>query len=262
MMSQLRHNDQPTPGIRARAAWFLLCAAVSGGAFATDVALGPFSVGDGSIPAPWRVERFDAKVPSTRYRLREWEGMPAIEAHADASMAVLARPIEIDLEATPFLCWRWRTDAALQGADMALKSGDDYVARIYVSFSIAADEMSLLERTGIKLARSVHGDQVPDAALNYVWDNRYPPGTRRDNAYTGRVRMIVVRSGSQDVGRWVSERVNVLADFRRAFGNVTARPVALAVATDTDNTGETAHAGFGDLRFVSRPEACGGNPQG
>ena len=210
----------------------------------------------GAMPAPWRVEQLDAKVPPTRYRLREWDGVHAVEAHAVKSMALLARPLQVDLGNTPVLCWRWRIDAPLKSADMTQKSGDDYAARVYLSFEVPAETLSFGTRMGLGLARALRGDQVPDAAVNYIWDNRHAVGTWQPNAYTDRARMLVLRSGGAEAGRWVDERRDVAADFQRAFGHAPARLTGLAIASDTDNTGEEARAGFADFRFVERDAAC------
>ncbi len=210
----------------------------------------------GAMPAPWQVERLDDKVPPTRYRLREWDGVAAVEAHAVKSMALLARPLEVDLAKTPVLCWRWRIDAPLKSADMMQKSGDDYAARVYLSFDVPAETLSLGTRMALGLARALRGGQVPDAALNYIWDNRHPVGTWQPNAYTDRARMLVLRTGGTEAGRWVDERRDVAADFQRAFGHAPARLTGMALASDTDNTGEEARAGFADFRFIERDAAC------
>ncbi|HMY07324.1 MAG TPA: DUF3047 domain-containing protein, partial [Accumulibacter sp.] len=116
--------------------------------------------------------------------------------------------------------------------------------------------LSLATRAQLRLARSIYGDRVPDAAINYVWDNRQPVGTWQDNAYTDRARMLVLRSGAGRAGAWVHERRNVADDFQRAFGDLGGELRGLALATDTDNTGGQAHAGFADFRFVSRSDEC------
>ncbi len=213
----------------------------------------------GEVPAPWRVIQLNSKVAPTRYQLRRWDGVLGIEAHADNSMALLARPVEVDLNKTPFLCWRWRVDAPLLKADMDTNAGDDYAARVYVSFSLPASELGFMLRTKLKLARSIYGDAVPDAALNYVWDNRYPTGTRKPNAYTDRTRMIVVESGDANAGKWVVSRQDVLQDVITEFGSAQARLVQLSVASDTDNTSEKAHAGFAGFHFVDKDSACFAN---
>jgi hypothetical protein len=73
--------------------------------------------------------------------------------------------------------------------------------------------------------------------------------------YTDRAQLIVAESGSEKARQWVTERADIQADFGRAFGG-TARPTQLAVASDTDNTGSTARAGFADIHFVARSERC------
>lgn len=212
------------------------------------------------VPAPWQVVQLDKKIAPTRYQLKFWDGVLAIEATAEHSMALLARPVEVNLERTPVLCWRWRVDAPLVKADMATKAGDDYVARVYVSFALPPDEMGFVLRSQLKLARAIWGDAVPDAAINYVWDNRYPVGMRKPNAYTDRTRMIVAESGADNAGRWVVARHDVRKDVIAEFGSQLARMIQLSVASDTDNTGETARAGFADFHFVASDAACSFEP--
>ena len=202
--------------------------------------VGRFVSTDNSLPLPWRIVRFDPNVAPTRYRLREWDGVMAVEAHAVKSMALLERPVEVDLVKTPVLCWRWRIDAPLKNADMTTKAGDDYAAHIHLSFAKA-------------LGR---GKPMQDAAINYLWDNRHAVGTWQSNVHSERTRMLVLRSGATHAGRWVEERRDVAADFRHAFGRASEHLIGLAVASDTDNTGEEARAGFADLRFVAKDESC------
>ncbi|MGV8899292.1 MAG: DUF3047 domain-containing protein [Burkholderiaceae bacterium] len=237
----------------------LLCTSVLAQHKTHDV--GRFDAALSTPPAPWQVIRFDQRVPATRYRLISWDGVAAVEAVANASMALLARPLAVNLARTPILCWRWRIDAPLKTADMATRQGDDYAARVYLAFKLPAEAMSFATRAKLGLARSIYGDHVPDAALNYVWDNRYPVGTRRPNAYTDRTSMIVLRSGPSQAGAWMTERRDVLADAMTAFDTDQIRATQLAIAADTDNTGEQARSGFADLHFVARDKSCHFPPQ-
>lgn len=215
-----------------------------------------FRTASESVPEPWQVIQLDRDIAPTRYQVRRWDHVLGVEAHADHSMALLARPIEVDLQQTPVLCWRWRVDAPLENADMHRKSGDDYAARVYVSFSLPPESMNWITRSKLKLARLIWGDSVPDAAINYVWDKRNPVGARTPNAYTDRARMIVAESGAEKSGHWINERHNLQNDFITEFGNIDAEAVQLAVASDTDNTGEKAHAGFAGFHFVAADAHC------
>lgn len=221
-----------------------------------EVILDHFTKESVDVPSPWQVVQLNKKVSPTHYRVTRWDGVLAIEATAERSMSLLARPVEIDLNRTPVLCWRWRVDAPLINADMATKKGDDFAARVYVSFTMPASALSFMTRVKLKLARSIYGNAVPDAAINYVWDNRYPVGTRKPNAYTDRTRMIVAESGATNAGKWVVARHNVQQDMVTEFGSEQARLVQLSVASDTDNTGERAHAGFADFQFIEKEAAC------
>ncbi|MCF8177226.1 MAG: DUF3047 domain-containing protein [Sulfuritalea sp.] len=236
--------------------WLLIFVLIAPSAIAETVWVGKFSAMQGDLPTPWRVEQINKKVPPTRYRMREWGGVDAIEAHAINSMALLARPLTIDLNKTPVLCWQWRIDSSVARADMTQKTGDDFAARVYLSFDVPKDQLGLLTRAGLVLARSIYGDQVPDAAVSYVWDNRQPVGTIQNNAYTDRARMFVLQSGNVQAGKWVTERRNILEDFLRAFGHAPARLHGLALASDTDNTGSEARAGFAELSFVDTNTTC------
>lgn len=223
---------------------------------ADTVPLSRFTRSDGPVPAPWQLVRLNQNVPATRYQLVRQDGVTGIEAVADASMALLGRPLKADLDATPMLCWRWRIDAPLVKADMTRKTGDDYAARVYVALAMPAEKIGFVLRTQLKLARALYGDSVPDAAINYVWDNRNPVGTRRANAYTDRTQMVVVETGGTHARQWREARRDLAADIEQAFPDQQARPVLLSIASDTDNTGEQARAVFADFHLVPRGQAC------
>ncbi len=222
---------------------------------ASPVWVGKFT-GSGAVPAPWRVIQIDKKTRPTIYRQAKVEGVQAVEAVANNSMALLARPLSVDLETTPILCWRWWIEAPVARGDMTKKTGDDYAARLYVAFDMPDSAMSGGTRFKLGVARRLFGSNVPDAALNYVWDNRHPVGTRRKSAYTDRSQMIVAETGSKRAGAWVTERVDVAADFATSFGRQPGTPIQLAVASDTDNTRSIARAAFADLRFVEPGQSC------
>jgi hypothetical protein len=180
----------------------------------------------------------------------------AIEANADASMALLGRLLDVDLHETPILCWLWRTDSVVKSANMTKRQGDDYAARVYLAFSLPKEALTLADKAALTIARGIFGSHVPDGAINYVWDNIHPIGTRMPNAYTSRAQMVVLRTGNGESGKWVAERVNVLDDLHRTFGSTGGKLKLLAIASDSDNTKEKVRAGFADIAFVRADEAC------
>jgi hypothetical protein len=69
------------------------------------------------------------------------------------------------------------------------------------------------------------------------------------NAFSDRVAMFVVRSGTDDLNTWLNERRNVYADYKRAFGKAPPMISGIAIMSISDNTGESATAYFGDIMF-------------
>lgn len=192
----------------------------------------------------------------TNYRIATVAGKTAIEARVDNSMSLMARPISVDLSERPVLCWRWYVDAPVQKGDMTRKSGDDYAARVYIAFDMPDSELSGSTKLKLRIARNMFGRSVPDAAVVYVWDNRHPVGTARKSSYTDRSQLVVADSGAARAGTWVAKRADVAADFARAFGNRSGKPIQLAVASDGDNTHSKGRAAFADIHFVSRNQPC------
>jgi len=183
-----------------------------------------FSQGD---LAGWQERSFRGH---TDYRLVRIEGSTVLQASSAASASGLYRQVEVDLTQTPILHWSWKTDTLLQGNDERTRAGDDYPARIYVVFSGGA----FFWRT---------------RAINYVWSSHQPQGSQWPNAFTGNARMIAVSAGKQGLGEWQHLQRDVRADYRRLFGSDPGRVDAVAIMTDTDNTGQRATAWYGDIWF-------------
>ncbi len=175
----------------------------------------------------WRSKVFSGE---TRYALKNQDGRAVLRADSSAAASGLYREVSIELGKTPILNWTWQIGNILAGADERTRAGDDYPARVYVIFS-----------GGLMFWRT--------RAINYVWSNKQPTGSSWPNAFTSNAHMIAVESGAGRVGQWIGERRDVRADYRRVFGEEPGRVDAVAIMTDTDNTGTTATAWYGDIWF-------------
>jgi hypothetical protein len=79
-------------------------------------------------------------------------------------------------------------------------------------------------------------------------------GTAVPNPYTEQVHMIVIESGSAKLNTWITEERNVYEDYKRAFGEEPPMISGIAIMTDTDNTGESAEAYYGDIVLKRRTD--------
>ena len=220
---------------------------------ASDIA--PFSgAGPGTdLPAGWRPLTI-AKIPPPELRLVQDEGATVLRSRAAAAAGTVAHALDASPAERPILAWRWKVDRVVAAANLAEKSGDDFAARVYVFFDLPVASLPFAARAQAYLARTLWGEKLPTAVVCYVWDNRHPAGTSAWNPYTDRVRTVVLRSGAP--GAWAGETRDLEADFRAAFGSQWNGPVprvtGIAIGNDTDQTGETATAWFGDFRLEAR----------
>lgn len=229
----------------------LLVALGPGAALAAQPARFSSAAAGAALPPGWTLQSIPKVERQTRFDVVTAEGGSVLRARADNAAASLRFKLDVPPAAGRQLSWRWKTERVLDKADLTTKAGDDFSTRLYVFFDRKPAQMSLSERIAYKLGRSRYGDQIPSAALCYVWDNRLPVGTIRDNAYTGFVKMIVATSGKAQQGQWVTLQRDVGADYRRAFGTAPPRITGIAVAVDTDNTRESTISYFGDIKFVA-----------
>lgn len=225
-------------------------------AAAAPAAIAPFSASSpgATLPEGWRSMGLP-RIPRAEPVLVEDGGRTVLQLRAAAAAGSAVHRLDADPALASRLSWRWKVDRVVRGADLARKEGDDYAARVYVTFDVPVAELPFLTRTRITLARVLFGAELPSAALCYVWDNRHAVGTSAWNPYSDRVRMVVLRNADAHVGEWVDEARDVAEDFRVAFGGqreFLPHVSGVAVSVDTDQTGESVTAWFGDLALGPR----------
>jgi len=156
-----------------------------------------------------------------------------LAATADRSASGRFRKIQVKLTKTPMLNWSWKVANVLSGTDELKKSGDDFPARLYVV-----------------VERGLLG--ISSRSLNYVWSSHQAVGRRWNSPYSDQVVLLAADSGSEKLGTWVRHKRDLRSDLRSVFGEDIAAIDAVAVMTDTDNSGSAAKAFYGDIWFSAR----------
>jgi hypothetical protein len=230
----------------------LLLLPLSDQAFSLDVIeVGKFStetMGD-LLPSGWKSLTFKKIKKHTIYTLVLDNDMVVIKAVAEASASGLTREIKINPKEYPFVQWRWKASNILKKGDVNKKEGDDYPARIYITFEYDPSKLSFFEKMKYETVRLFYGQYPPLSAINYIWESKAPVGTIVPNPYTDRVKMIVVESGEAKLNQWVNEEKNIYEDYQKAFGEEPPIISGIAIMTDTDNTAESATTYYGDIVF-------------
>lgn len=181
------------------------------------------------IKSGWHNKSFKG---TTEYIWTREEDRAFIKAISTGTASGLYYEIEYNPKIYPYITWEWKVDNIIASGDASKKSGDDYGARVYVVFP-----SFFFWNT---------------RALNYIWANKLPEGQMIPNPFTANSIMISVESGPSETGIWVTETRNIYEDYKRAFGKEPPKVGAIAIMTDTDNTGESASANYGPIAICSR----------
>ena len=193
---------------------------------------------------PWIISRFNR---NTSYRIVEDGGYRVLEADADSSASGVLQELSVKPAQYPTLSWRWRVSQLVPGADLTQRGRDDSPARVIVSFDGDRKKLDFEDRAMADLVKLFSGREMPYATLMYVWDSKLPVGTVLENAHSGRAMMIVVESGENRVGQWLSFSRNVVEDYRRAYGELPGSIISVGVMTDSNTTHSKVTAYYGDI---------------
>jgi hypothetical protein len=204
-----------------------------------------------ALPAGWQnVPIVHGKTP-TSYSLATDGGQTVVKAEATAAASALMHPGDVDLERTPVVSWRWKIQHPIDAADNSVAAKEDAPARLVFLFDGDTSHLSLGERATMQLAKSIGGETLPYATLMYIWSNTAPVDSVVPNPHTRRVQMIVAAGGNTAVERWQNLQRNVTRDYERVFHEKPGRLIAYGVMTDTDNTGASTMAWYGDIGFAA-----------
>lgn len=168
----------------------------------------------------------------SQYQLVKLDGKTVLKGEADNSASGLFKKQRIDLTRTPFLNWSWRVDTPHPPLNERTKEGDDYAARVY-----------LVVDGGLLFWRTI--------ALNYVWSSSQSMEASWPNSFAGdNVMLLALRSNtSSRLSTWYREKRNVYEDLKRMFNKEIRYVDAVAIMTDSDNSGGEVLAYYGDIYF-------------
>ncbi|MEE4242053.1 MAG: DUF3047 domain-containing protein [Desulfopila sp.] len=206
----------------------LLSVTFSTTAFAGELPIGRFTA-EGL--AGWEEKSFKG---NTKYRLVKEGDRMVVEANSRGTASGMFKELRFDPEQYRWLRWSWKIDKTLTEGDERTKAGDDYAARVYVVFP------------GTFFWQT--------KAINYIWANTLSQGEAIANAYTSSAMMVAVQSGDENSGRWLTEERDIYSDYEELFGSPPGAAGAVAIMTDTDDTGGSATAWYGDITLSSQPQ--------
>ncbi|MFH1566459.1 MAG: DUF3047 domain-containing protein [Gemmatimonadota bacterium] len=186
----------------------------------------------GSFPEGWGWRPKDDGKPRP-YEVREAGGRPYLSARDEGASVILLKYAHWDPVEYPIMTWCWRADELPPGGDERYNRTNDSAAGWYVIFS----------QNWLGVPRQI----------KYVWSTTLEVGTVDRRNQWARPYFFVVESGSERLGRWTFEQVDLVADYGRVFdGKPRERTLGIGLLTDANSTGSRAAASYADLRVWKR----------
>jgi Protein of unknown function (DUF3047) len=193
-----------------------------------------YKVGSVGLPGDWKEQNWGTPNYQS-LTIVEDEGRRALSLKSHNDSTTLNREIKgkVHLKDTPILEWEWKSTVLPKGANSCKKALDDQAGQIFVVWPRFPE-------------------QVRSRIIGYVWDTTQPIGTVCRSEKTGMVTYVVVRSGPAELNKWITEKRNIVEDFKKIYGEAPDDPAALSLSIDSNDTGTTSEAMIGTIRFKSQ----------
>lgn len=173
----------------------------------------------------------------------DWQqGANAVSVTSDGTVSLLWTALPESAFGTRNASWTWRVEESVPATALDRKGGDDRNLSLYFIFMPAGvartnADASIRQLMEIEQAR----------ILMYVWGGQADRGTILPSPYLGaQGRTVVLRAAGTGAH---SERVDLAADYRRAFGAEPTALAGLALSADSDDTDSRVRARLSNLRL-------------
>jgi hypothetical protein len=163
-----------------------------------------------------------------------------LKAASNGSASGIAMKEEFNVYEYRKVRWKWKVRNVYEKGNAKKKSGDDYPLRLYVMFKYDPEKASFGEKIKYGLVKSIYDEYPPHSSLNYIWANRKHSEHIIPNSYASEAKMILLQTGSEKAGKWIEQEIDIIDDYRIAFGEDPPVTGSLAIMNDSDNTGESS----------------------
>ncbi|MFZ5862352.1 MAG: DUF3047 domain-containing protein [Nitrospirota bacterium] len=215
-----------------------------------DLGLSSRDYREGQVPSGWTLRKWFGLPKGASAAWAIENGVPAVKLRSNGALTFLEKWVDIDIQAHPVVTWKWRVRNILQRIDETTKAGDDHPIRLLFVFAPDESRQSVWFRFKrfVYLDR-VHGHPMGSRFIEYLWSSRLRAGDVIDDPGKSGQKLVVVESGSTNLGRWLSYQRNLYREFQTLYGEEPRRLVKIGIINDTDQTAQEAVSYIVDLTF-------------
>jgi hypothetical protein len=180
----------------------------------------------GGIPAGWELKEKSGKADFAVVRDGD---LRVVRFRSSNTSFSLQKEVKVDLKQFPVLVWRWKVEKLPAGGDFRKSKTDDQAAQLFIAFT-------------------------KTKSIVYIWDTNAPQGLMEDTTPVPfmHVKVVVVRSGPADTGKWMSESRNVYEDYKKLFGDEPPAVSGMRLQINSQHTETSAESYFAEVAFQKR----------
>jgi hypothetical protein len=198
-------------------------------AWAEDrIVIADFSAGADAkgMPAGWQLKEKSGKA---EFAVVKDGDLHALRLKSTNTSFSIQKEINVDVKKYPILSWKWKVTKLPAGGDFRKSKTDDQAAQLFIGFTMTK-------------------------AIVYIWDTTAPQGMMGDAAgvWPMKIKVIAVRSGSTDTGKWIVEARNVREDYKKLFGEEPPPAQGVRLQINSQHTETSAESWFADVVFKTQ----------
>jgi hypothetical protein len=158
------------------------------------------------------------------------EGKRALRIRCNEASFSLQKKIQVSLQESPLLVWDWKVTELPKGGDFRHSDSDDQAAQLFIAFSSSR-------------------------FLSYIWDSTAPKGTIASASAPlfKKIFAVVMQSGPQGLGTWITERRNLIDDYKQAYGEEPKVIEGVRIQINCQHTQSRAESYWHSIAATAKP---------
>jgi len=186
-----------------------------------------FSTTRETVPKGWELS---VHTGEPHLQLVQDDGKQALLMRSDQASFSLQRKIHVSLQASPLLVWDWKVTELPKGGDFRRSGSDDQAAQLIIAFSSTR-------------------------FLSYIWDSTAPKGliAAASAPLFKKIFAVVTQSGTPGLGTWITERHNLIDDYKQAYGEEPEVVEGVRIQINSQHTHSRAESYWQSIAVTPKP---------
>jgi hypothetical protein len=180
------------------------------------------------LPEGWSLKQWFGHTHDIR--LEEADGNYFVRLVSQQNSFGIYKEFKWNVKEHPIIRWRWKVTRLPEGGDVREKDKDDQAAQLYVLFPRFPSVINT-------------------RLVGYIWESTAPKGGKFTSQKSSNTRYVVLESGKEKLGEWITEERNVYDDYKELFGEDPPEAGGVTLMIDSDDTKSSAESFFDDIEI-------------